>query len=185
MIKDDVELLDLCIFAYQLHSQTLLCAPDTYGEQMQQETAGGARRYRFLYALERLLYGQPPVNANRQAEVSNIKGYSNILNSGPHVTVAPIPSKYDRISPYFPGFVRPNRDTGDERWIKYSVDGSITSTIGHWATFAYPNNAWPQPPGAIVNSARRRRSAIRMARGPSPDHVGTIRLRRLQSFPPR
>jgi hypothetical protein len=158
MIQDDVELLDLCILAYQLHAQTLLCAPDPYGEQMQQtKRAEGARRYRFLNALQEVLQDrQHP----RVQEFAGTHGYDGAGRVGPEVTVAPIPCKYDRISPRFPGFVRPNRDfvngddSRDEGWIRYSTPARITNRIGHWETFAYPGNDYPPagPPVPVAST---------------------------------
>jgi Lipase (class 3) len=166
MIKDDVELLDLCILAYQLHSQTLLCAPDPYGEQMQQTgRAHGARRYRFLNALEEVLRDQ---NHPRAQAFAGTHGYDGAGQVGAEVRVAPIPCKYDRISPRFPGYVRPNRDTGGERWIKYLAPQAIRDRIGHWETWAYPANTYP-PAGAPVRVA----SALSPAQPPpgSPDRL--------------
>jgi hypothetical protein len=166
MIRDDVELLDLCTLAYQLHAQTLLCAPDPYGEQMMQATAGGARRYRFLDANAEILNNPPPARAQ---EYTGIKGYPGPAAGGGHVTLAPIPAKYDRISPNFPGFVRPDRDSGTERWIKYATPAGTTSRIGHWQTFAYPTNAGPAAGAAAIPFA----STLNPAQPPlgSPDRL--------------
>ena len=140
----DLELLDCCILAYQLHAQTFLCAPDPYGEQMQRQTIKLAtaddkeRRYRFLSAMESSLSSQV-AGAARAPEYASIKGYVPGTHPlGSKVSVAPIPAKYDRISPRFPGFVRPDRDDGAERWIKYGAPSTLTDTIGHWQTRAYP-----------------------------------------------
>ena len=48
---DDLDLLDYCILAYQLHSQTLVFAIDPYGEQMRSVGSQGSRR-RFLDQLD-------------------------------------------------------------------------------------------------------------------------------------
>ena len=184
MIQDDVELLDLCILAYQLHAQTLLCAPDPYGEQMQQtKRAEGARRYRFLNALQQVLQDQ---NHPRAQEFAGAHGYDGAGPVRAEVTVAPIPCKYDRISPRFPGFARPNRDfvkddaTRDEGWIRYSTPARITNRIGHWETFAYPGNDYlpagpPVPVASTLNppqpppNAPDRLYCFEGATGDSPD----------------
>ncbi len=130
---DAVYLLDLCILAYQLHSQTLLWPLDPYAEQMQVKGAKligpGKRRMAFLRAAAGF-YSQHRTGDASRANAPHLRGPANIIGANgwtQNDNLDPIVQDYDRLSPHRPGLVRPTRE--NDGWIIYRAPASITNLI--------------------------------------------------------
>ena len=137
--------LDLCILAYQLHSQSLIWPTDPYYEQLLKEkllktlatplpddeitTDKGRRRQEFIAEVRRTFVHartgtvQPP-NAN-----ADYRGPGACMGwAETNSTLDPIISEYERINPWRPCFVRPFRHK--EPWLVYNAPSAITDRIG-------------------------------------------------------
>lgn len=138
--------LDLCILAYQLHSQSLIWPADPYCEQLLKSTAKpfveGDRREKFIAEVTNTFTGV-------QGAVS--KPNANAVYHGPgacmgaqwktNPTLDPIISEYDRINPWQPCFVRPLRHR--DPWLVYKAPREITGKIGNVKVACYPQASGP------------------------------------------
>ena len=149
MFPDLVYLLDLCILAYQLHSQTLIWPLDPYAEQMQVRGAGGTAGKRRKYFLREV------AEFFRQNNPSSYRGPGFLPgpnNDGwyENVQLDPLIQDYTRISPYRPGLVRPTRD--DDGWIVYCAPQNITDRIAEVHVASYQATRGPRhPKGPLVD----------------------------------
>jgi hypothetical protein len=140
--------LDLCILAYQLHSQTLIWPMDPYYEQLLKHagaTTNKERRRQEFNAEVLATFRSPragtvqPPNANLVYHGSGaLMGWAE-TNS----TLDPIISEYERINPWQPCFVRPMRHR--EPWLVYNTPAAITSRIdrvvvARWTASPYTGN---------------------------------------------
>ena len=134
MFPDLVYLLDLCILAYQLHSQTLIWPLDPYAEQMQVRGAGGKAHKRRKYFLEEV---------SKRYFTNPSSGGFGPNNSSDNPRLDPIVQDYSRISPYRPGLVRPTRD--DDGWIVYRApEDAITKRIAEVHMASYKQKKSPR-----------------------------------------
>lgn len=132
MYEKNVYLLDLCIFAYHLHAQTLIWPMDPYYEQM----AKGKKDYRSQFmARVRQYFTSPRTDElipNGQVLPTHIyRGPGSVKpqNWGwkENSRLEPIISDYHQIYPWRPGFTRPT--SIDEPWIVYNTPRVITDRI--------------------------------------------------------
>ena len=143
--------LDLCILAYQLHSQSLIWPTDPYCEQLlKHKKDEGRRRQEFAAEVTKtfsrpFLGGQavPPPNANADYHGPGACMGWQETNS----TLDPIISEYDRIDPWQPCFVRPLRHR--EPWLVYQAPTEITSKIGRVVVVSYDPYPGPYNPAPI------------------------------------
>ena len=158
MYADPVDLLDLCILAYQLHAQTLVMRADPYGEYMRSKTKSGDaahtkgrhRRERFLQAV-----GVEMKKLTRPTTGPSFGGPGYMRS--PQSTMwpmndklDPILSDYTRISPHLLGLVQSYK--GYDGWITYRSPTSITDPIGQVFMVEYGINNGPnsQKPEGFV-----------------------------------
>jgi hypothetical protein len=158
MYADTVDLLDLCILAYQLHAQTLYMRADPYGEYMRSKTKSGDaahtkgrhRRERFLQAV-----GVEMKKLTRPTTGPSFGGPGYMRS--PQSTMwpmndklDPILSDYTRISPQLLGLVQSYK--GYDGWITYRSPTSITGPIGQVFMVEYGINNGPnsQKPEGFV-----------------------------------
>lgn len=130
-----VYLLDLCIFSYHLHSQTLIWPMDPYYEQM---TSRKGRRDDVKTKVHTHLGQRPGVAAYRGP--SSCMNWPNTDNQ----RLDPIVSRYDRLYPWRPSFTRPTREK--EEWIIYNTPVEITDRIGDVRMVRYDTGGaspWP------------------------------------------
>jgi len=172
-----VYLLDLCIFSYHLHSQTLIWPMDPYYEQMR-ETGGKPlvdkvkRRVRFMspvHAHQWLPPGQQPGPTAYHGPSSCM----NWLNTN-NQHLDPIVSRYDRLYPWRPGFTRPTREK--EEWLIYNTPVEVTDRINRVSMVRYGTGGaapWPyqksnQPqPAIVVDPIHAARPALAALRQPA------------------
>jgi hypothetical protein len=112
-----VYLLDLCIFSYHLHSQTLIWPMDPYYEQWLGDS--DSLRNSFMAKVHEVA---------TPANYPGLRGPSS-LNSAPlsNRELDPIISDYSQINPWRPSVTRPNREV--EGWILYNTPREITDRI--------------------------------------------------------
>lgn len=147
-----VYLLDLCIFSYHLHSQTLIWPMDPYYEQL----ANGKGRRRSTMTDVHTGSWLPPAHQPGPAAYrgpSSCMIWPNMDNG----RLDPIVSRYDRLYPWRSSFTRPNRE--DESWIVYNTPVEITDPIdqvymvrygtGGASPWPYQKSNQPQPPIAV------------------------------------
>jgi hypothetical protein len=143
MYNDDyrtksVYLLDLCIFAYQLHSQTLLWPMDPYYEQM--EKISGQERRTFKKFVGNSEAGF--VSNLADFDANDLRGPGQLVNrdekSGwlPNRFLDPIISRYRQIYPWRLGFTRPEPG----QWLIYNTPESITHRINTVKIAQYARN---------------------------------------------
>jgi hypothetical protein len=111
--------LDLCILAYQLHSQTLIWPMDPYYEQYKEE-----RRKKFLEAV----YARMPEFQQNNGWRSN------------YDLEAPV-RDYRYLEPWRPGFTRPDRHK--DKWVLYHAPREITDPITQVHMVKYRDNLGP------------------------------------------
>ena len=111
--RDFVDLLDLCTFAYQLHSQTLIWPMDPYYEQWSNTPSLGqfSRREEFM----RKVY---QVATSKNPDYKGMRGPA-ALSGAPQSNedLDPIISDYEQVNPWRPSVTRPNKV--EEDWILY------------------------------------------------------------------
>ncbi len=144
-----VYLLDLCIFSYQLHSQTMIWPMDPYYEQL----ANGKGRRRSTMTDVHTGSWLPPAHQQGPAAYHGPSSCMNWLNTD-NRRLDPIVSRYDRLYPWRPGFTRPTREK--EEWLIYNTPVEITDRInqvymvrygtGGAAPWPYQKSNQPQPP---------------------------------------
>lgn len=128
MFSDPVFLLDTCTLAYKLHAQTLYWPLDPYYEQMRigrdakKHGARKIRRKKFMHVVAEDFPG---------SITDRFRGPGNLTVDGWKTNEGLDPiihDRYDRISPFVPGIVRPDRESGDH-WIVYDHPREITDRI--------------------------------------------------------
>lgn len=131
----DVYLLDLCIFSYHLHAQTLIWPMDPYYEQMVQSL--GDRRERFMAEVRRKTANRSDLHGPGSCQGNQSSGWPS------NNTLEPIISKYTRIYPWHPSFTRPTGTT--EPWVVYNTPLTITDSINVVKMVRYDTNNGPYP----------------------------------------
>ncbi len=143
-----VYLLDLCIFSYHLHSQTLIWPMDPYYEQMSEmgklPTNRTGRRHHLMAAIQNRQW----LPSNGQATASSYHGPGACMRWEDNETLHPVVARYDRLYPWRPSFTRPNR--GGEPWLIYNTPVEITDRITSVYMVRYdntgPKEPWPYIP---------------------------------------
>ena len=148
MYDDFVYLLDLCIFSYQLHAQTLIWPMDPYYEEWEEASARLSpkernwRRKIFRATLDTLIQnGKFPDSSELRGPGSigtNATGWFN--NPG----LDPILSDYSRLNPWLPSFTRP--DKGNDKWIVYNTPIEIRRRIKAVRMIRYTIKEGPYAP---------------------------------------
>ena len=153
MYADDVDLLDLCILAYQLHAQTLVMRTDPYGEYMRSKgrarhIPGAQRRRRFLEALSEEIDALPrPLQGPSYAGPGFMRSPVQNQRNNPPLSwpnnnlLDPVLSDYSRVCPHLPGLVQQYKH--HEGWIIYRARTSITDRIGRVFVVEYDSNNGP------------------------------------------
>lgn len=152
-----VYLLDLCIFSYQLHAQTLIWPMDPYYEQMvyydQDEKELKDRRYLFMNYIKNNFL--PPNHEYSRENTRHIyRGPGSLKQQGgngweDNPALDPIISDYRRIYPWRPGFTRPRRDK--EPWIVYNTPTQITNRIKEVWMVQYSKDEGPKKINPTIN----------------------------------
>ncbi|MBO3457952.1 lipase family protein [Aetokthonos hydrillicola Thurmond2011] len=163
MYEEIIYLLDLCIFSYHLHAQTLIWPMDPYYEELLYYSNRGsapevtARRKNFMDGV-RSNFKAPntnetvPPGQNLPSHIyrgpGSLYGENNGWNN--NNTLEPIISDYRRIYPWRPTFTRP--DKNNEPWIVYNTPEIITNRIQEvwmmrYSTAAGPNGNQPNVVG--------------------------------------
>lgn len=144
-----VHLLDLCIFSYHLHSQTLIWPMDPYYEQWSSDWFGRRQRARRKEFMRQVHQVATPAN------YFGLSGPAS-LNSAPksNLDLDPIIADYSQINPWRPSVVRPNKE--QEGWILYKTPQEITGRINTVYMVRYDPSWNPyvsqiplQPPAAL------------------------------------
>ena len=151
--RDFVYLLDLCTFAYQLHSQTLIWPMDPYYEQWSNTPSLGqfSRREEFM----RKVY---QVATSKNPDYKGMRGpaaLSGALQSNENLD--PIISNYEQVNPWRPSVTRPNKV--EEDWILYNTPQEITNRISMVSVARWnppPSAALPGGPPKIYQLAAQR-----------------------------
>ena len=122
--------LDLCILAYQLHSQSLIWPADPYYEQLLKHGEGTGRRRQEFIAEVATNFKSPRTGTVQLPNPNAVyRGPGACMGWGEtNPTLDPIISDYDRINPWRPCFVRPLRHR--DPWLVYNAPTVITSRIG-------------------------------------------------------
>ena len=125
-----VYLLDLCIFAYQLHSQTLIWPMDPYYERL--DDLSGHRK-KIMKSLHE--------HSEKYKEYRGPGSFTGLEESGWDTNngLDPIISDYKLIYPWRPGFT--NSMPGE--WIVYNTPNEITDNIGRVYIAKYSSSAGP------------------------------------------
>ena len=131
--NSDVHLLDLCIFSYHLHAQTLIWPMDPYYEQMVQSL--GDRRERFMAEVRRKTANRSDLHGPGSCQGNQSSGWPS------NNTLEPIISKYTRIYPWHPSFTRPTGTT--EPWVVYNTPSWITDSINVVKMVRYKTSPGP------------------------------------------
>lgn len=152
-MPDDLNLvdqLDLCILAYQLHSQTLVWPLDPYAEEMLHgrflvSTDMRARRS-FMKAIARTV---PHTQHPGRHGMRGPPGLYGDAGTGwrDTTTLDPILYDYSRVSPFRTGFARPDRQ--NDGLIVYDTPAAITARINDVHVVSYtkaegPNSSAPK-----------------------------------------
>lgn len=116
-----VHLLDLCIFSYHLHNQTLIWPMDPYYEQWSSNWFGKLRRSRRKEFISQVHQVAIPGNWPGWHGPASLNGWTSNLD------LDPIISDYSQINPWRPSIARPNKEV--ERWILYNTPPEITNRI--------------------------------------------------------
>ncbi len=152
-----IYLLDLCIFSYQLHAQTLIWPLDPYYEQLivDQHKKPTAWRKDFMAGVRQHFVLPATDEATHAPHL--YRGPGSIFGAAnhwqPNDELEPIISDYSRIYPWRPSFTRPNRQKED--WIVYNTPKLITDRINVVKMFRYsqahgPNGANPLVVGGVA-----------------------------------
>jgi Lipase (class 3) len=151
MYNDDksglVHLLDLTIFAYHLHSQTLVWPFDPYYEQLVRsfgdQLIKASRRDAFMRQVRTNADQGVYVNLHGPGGINGGPGRINRWGTNP--TLDPIISDYNMIDPWRPSVTRPWAET--EGWILYDTPPAITHRISTVRIVSYdPTGPAPPPP---------------------------------------
>ena len=122
-----VYLLDLCIYAYQLHAQTLIWPMDPYYEQWREskgsEGERGKRRYDFMDQVREC------IRTGTLGRIDKWRGPGVCTGPNwPHNDLLdPVISDYSRLNPWLPSFSRPDMES--DGWIVYNAPKPIKGRI--------------------------------------------------------
>jgi hypothetical protein len=139
--------LDLCIFSYQLHSQTLIWPMDPYYEEMSSKNFWShSRRGPFMDVVQNNL-----TTLQVGASLPHLRGPGSLVGKPTNTLLDPIISDYRRIDPSKPSFTRPYR--ARERLILYNTPKEITDPIKQVTMVKYEARTvqltstviWPKP----------------------------------------
>src|SRR5271166_546807 len=135
--NSDVHLLDLCIFSYHLHAQTLIWPMDPYYEQMELMGAFAAEKRREIFMKK------VREKTTKRTDLHGPASCQGDLSSGwpSNEFLEPIISDYSRIYPWRPSFTRPEREKAP--WVVYNTPSRITDSINVVKMFRYDTNAGP------------------------------------------
>lgn len=172
-----VYLLDLCIFSYHLHSQTMIWPMDPYYEQMREAGAKPLdktkrRRKCFMPTV----HGHQWLPQGQQPGASTYHGPSSCMNwpNMDNQHLDPIVSRYDRLYPWRPSFTRPTRH--EESWLIYNTPVEITDPINQVYMVRYGTGGaspWPYKtsgqaqPTIVVDQICSARPALAALRQPT------------------
>src|SRR5271166_1883349 len=120
MYDELVHLLDLCTFAYQLHSQTLIWPMDPYYEQWSSELLTRLQfssRKDFMRQVHRVATLNNP-------DFSGMRGPATLSGAAQsNLGLDPVISDYKLINPWLPGVTRQNKE--QEGWTLYNTPQAI------------------------------------------------------------
>jgi hypothetical protein len=143
-----VYLLDLCIFSYHLHSQTLIWPMDPYYEQMiERRNKPQEKRLRRRNVFMEDVHRHQWLPAGQQPGAGAYHGPGSCMGWTANKSLDPIISRYDRLYPWRPSFTRPNRE--EEPWIVYNTPVEITDPINQVSMVRYDSgllDPWPYSP---------------------------------------
>ena len=151
--RDSVDLLDLCTFAYQLHSQTLIWPMDPYYEQWSNTPSLGQFSHRQEFM--RKVY---QVATSKNPDYKGMRGPAALSGaSQSNEDLDPIISDYEQVNPWRPSVTRPNKV--EEDWILYNTPQEITDRISTVSIARWnppPSAASPGGPPKIFQTAVQR-----------------------------
>lgn len=147
MYHELVHLLDLCIFSYQLHAQTLIWPMDPYYDQWSQEISEGPLYRDYIMSQVR----------------KNAKEYGDVRYPG-SLNLDPIVSDYSQIDLTRAAVTRPYGE--NEPWIIYNTPDAITSRIKQRYLAKYKF-----PPGR-TELAGELNDVVDLTQAPDPDNGG-------------
>jgi hypothetical protein len=151
---EELHLLDLCILAYHLYSQTLYWPLDPYYEQSADDRVDFMNHIRQNYTPTKFPKAQFP----------HLSGPGAIRGLPTNPTLDPIICDYSLMCPWRPSVTRPNAEK--EGWIVFDTPRAITDRIGSIAMFYHKD--WRTfgntPPGTAPDLQAPRPNAPGIAR---------------------
>jgi len=145
MYHELIYLLDLCIYSYQLHAQTLIWPMDPYYEEWAEHDMGETSKQKLV---RRQFFIDELRDIYKNRRVKNINSFSGPGEFGISANgwinndkLDPILADYTCLNPWLPGFTRPSRDI--DQWIIYNTPIEIRSKIKALYMVQFDQNAGP------------------------------------------